>query len=76
MKMKSFLDPVNSGVTIEGGSDLQRFMHDAAREALQTIAEIDTGYRSETKVAPFSGNCRPRGFVRSRIAIPPRWSRK
>ena len=55
MKLQDFLDHVNSGVPIEGGSQQQRFMHDAAQEALRITAEINTGYRSPERVRVLLG---------------------
>ncbi len=48
--LQEFLDHVNRGAPIEGGSDLHRFMHRAAQEALRVTAEINTGYRSPEEV--------------------------
>src|SRR4051812_635479 len=39
MELREFLVHVNSGRLIKGGSEAHRFMHGAAQEALQTIAE-------------------------------------
>jgi len=44
MELQSFLDHVNAGELIEGGSEAHGFMHGAAQEALRTVAEINTGY--------------------------------
>ena len=46
MDLKDFLDHVNRGLLIEGGSEAHSFMHGAAQEALRTVAEINTGYRT------------------------------
>jgi acetyltransferase-like isoleucine patch superfamily enzyme len=50
MKLQDFLDHVNSGLPIDGGSQQQRFMHHAAQDALQITAEINTGYGSPEEV--------------------------
>lgn len=46
MDLADFLDHVNRGELIEGGSPAHVFMHDAAQEALRIVAEINTGYRT------------------------------
>ena len=50
MELQDFLDHVNRGELIEGGSEQHRFMHGAAQEALRTIAELNTGYRTPEEV--------------------------
>jgi acetyltransferase-like isoleucine patch superfamily enzyme len=49
-ELLDFLAHVNSGATIEGGSRHHRFMHEAAQDALRTIAELNTGYRAPEEV--------------------------
>ena len=49
-ELRNFLGHVNRGELIEDGSAHHRFMHAAAEEALQTIAELNTGYRTPTEV--------------------------
>src|SRR3954449_4212082 len=50
MELQAFLDHVNRGALIEGGSEAHRFMHGAAQEALRVIAELNTGYRTPDEV--------------------------
>ena len=50
MELQDFLDHVNRGALIEGGSEQHRFMHGAAQEALGIVAEINTGYRTPEEV--------------------------
>jgi len=47
---QDFLDHVNRGALIEGGSTHHRFMHDAAQDALRIVAGINTGYRTPEEV--------------------------
>jgi acetyltransferase-like isoleucine patch superfamily enzyme len=49
-ELQDFLDHVNSGALIEGGSALHRFMHGAAQDALRIVAMINTGYRTPEEV--------------------------
>ncbi len=50
VELPDFLDHVNAGAPIEGGSDHHRFMHDAAQDALRVVAELNTGYRTPDEV--------------------------
>lgn len=50
MELSRFLEHVNSGAVIEGGSEHHRFMHDAAQEALRVVAELNSGYRTPEDV--------------------------
>ena len=50
MELQDFLDHVNRGAVIEGGSEQHRFMHGAAQEALQVLAELNSGYRTPDEV--------------------------
>jgi len=74
MKLQDFLDHVNSGVPIEGGSEQQRFMHDAAQEALRITAEIKTEYRSPEEVRVLLGNLTGKPIDDSVVVLPPIYS--
>jgi len=50
MELADFLDHVNRGALIEGGSEAHTFMHRAAQEALRVVAELNTGYRTPEEV--------------------------
>jgi acetyltransferase-like isoleucine patch superfamily enzyme len=50
MDLEDFLDHVNRGELIEGGSEQHAFMHGAAQEALQVVAELNSGYRTPDDV--------------------------
>jgi acetyltransferase-like isoleucine patch superfamily enzyme len=50
MDLQDFLDHVNRGELIEGGSPQHRFMHGAAQEALRVVAELNGGYRTPEEV--------------------------
>ena len=49
-QLQDFLAHVGAGAQIRGGSEHHRFMHAAAQEALQIVAELNTGYRSPEQV--------------------------
>jgi acetyltransferase-like isoleucine patch superfamily enzyme len=50
MELQDFLDHVNSGALIKGGSEHHRFMHDAAQDAFRTTGEMNSGYRTPDEV--------------------------
>ena len=49
-ELQDFLDHVNRGALIEGGSKHHRFMHSAAQDALRIVAQINTGYRTPEEI--------------------------
>jgi acetyltransferase-like isoleucine patch superfamily enzyme len=49
-ELRDFLDHVNRGALIEGGSRHHQFMHGAAQDALRIIARINNGYRTPEEV--------------------------
>jgi acetyltransferase-like isoleucine patch superfamily enzyme len=48
--LQDFLDHVNAGALIQAGSEQHRFMHKAAQEALEVVAELNTGYHPPEEV--------------------------
>ncbi|TQM96081.1 acetyltransferase-like isoleucine patch superfamily enzyme [Ornithinimicrobium humiphilum] len=50
MNLQHFLDHVNSGAPVLGGSPEHRFMHAAAQEALRVTARLNTGYTTPEQV--------------------------
>ena len=74
IKLQEFLDHVNSGAPIEGGSQQQRFMHYAAQEALAITAEINTGYRSPDEVRVLLGKLTGKPIHDSVVVFPPIYS--
>lgn len=50
MNLQHFLDHVNSGAPVLGGSPEHRFMHAAAQEALRVTARLNTGYTTPGQV--------------------------
>ena len=74
MELHDFLDHVNSGRVIEGGSEAHQFMHGAAQEALQTIAELNTGYRTPDEVRALLERLTGRPVDESIAVFPPFYS--
>ena len=46
IELQNFLDHVNRGDLIQGGTEQHRFMHAAAQQALQIVTELNTGYHT------------------------------
>lgn len=50
MDLQEFLAHVDAGRLIEGGSEHHRFMHDAAQEAFDVTAELNSAYRTPPEI--------------------------
>ena len=46
MELADFLDYLDSGEYVEGGSEVHQFMHNVSREAIRICSEINGGYHS------------------------------
>jgi acetyltransferase-like isoleucine patch superfamily enzyme len=71
MELQDFLDHVDSGAPIEGGSPQHRFMVDAAQEAFRTTAEINTGHCSPDEVRALMSQLTGRSVDASVTVFPP-----
>lgn len=74
MELQDFLHHVDSGAMIEGGSEAHAFMHGAAQDALRTIAEINSGYRTPDEVRALLGRLTGRAVDESVVVFPPFYS--
>jgi hypothetical protein len=74
MELQDFLDHVNRGAPIEGGSEQHAFMHGAAQEALRTVAELNTGYRTPEEVRALLTRLTGRTVDESVVVFPPFYS--
>ena len=74
MELPEFLDHVNSGDVIEGGSEHHRFMHDAAQDAFRVLAEINNGYRSPEEVRALLSKLTGKEIDESVAVFPPFYS--
>ena len=50
MELHEFLEHVNRGALIQGGSPAHRFMHAASQDALRILAELNGAYRTPDEV--------------------------
>jgi acetyltransferase-like isoleucine patch superfamily enzyme len=74
MELQDFLDHVDSGALIEGGSEQHRFMHEAADDAFRTGAEINTGYRAPDEIRALLSRLTGRPVHESITLFPPFYS--
>jgi acetyltransferase-like isoleucine patch superfamily enzyme len=74
MDLQDFLDHVDAGALIEGGSEHHRFMHAAAQEALRVVAEINTGYHAPDEVRALLARLTGRPVHESVTVFPPFYS--
>ena len=74
MDLQQFLAHVSDGKPIEGGSEHHRFMHGAAQEALRTINELNTRYRSPEEVRTLLARLTGKSVDESVALFPPFYS--
>lgn len=74
MELQEFLDHVNAGRLIEGGSAAHEFMHGAAQEALRVVAELNGGYRTPDEVRALLSQLTGKAVPESVTVFPPFYS--
>ncbi len=74
MELNDFLGHVSTGATIEAGSVLHDFMHQASQDALRVTAEINVGYRSPEEVRALLARLTGRPIHESIVVFPPFYS--
>jgi len=74
VQLQEFLDHVNAGRLIEGGSAAHAFMHEASQEALRTLAELNGAYRSPDEVRALLSRLTGREVAESVTVFPPFYS--
>nr|WP_306433894.1 DapH/DapD/GlmU-related protein [Modestobacter marinus] len=74
MELADFLDHVNRGALIEGGSEQHAFMHQVAQVALRVIAELNAGYREPEGVRALLSRLTGREVAESVTVFPPFYS--
>jgi acetyltransferase-like isoleucine patch superfamily enzyme len=74
VELRDFLDHVNRGAVIEGGSDHHLFMHGAAQDALRIVAQINTGYRTPEEVRELLADLTGKPVDDSVVVFPPFYS--
>ena len=71
MELQEFLQHVDSGALIEGGSEHHRFMHDAAQEAFRITAELNSGYHDPSEMRALLSRLTGRPIDDSVTVFPP-----
>ncbi len=74
MELQDFLDHVNRGVPVVGGSEEHRFMHDAAQQAFRITAELNNGYRAPDEVRALLAELTGKPIDESVALFPPFYS--
>ncbi len=74
MNLQDFLDHVNRGEVIEGGSELHEFMHGAAQDALRIVGELNNHYRTPDEVRALLSELTGRPIDDSVALFPPFYS--
>jgi acetyltransferase-like isoleucine patch superfamily enzyme len=74
MELQDFLDHVSRRAVIEGGSEAHQFMHGAAQEALRTVAELNSSYRTPDEVRALLARLTGRPVAESVVVFPPFYS--
>ncbi|WP_131104665.1 DapH/DapD/GlmU-related protein [Ornithinimicrobium sufpigmenti] len=74
MDLQDFLDHVNSGAPVLGGSEEHRFMHAAAQEAFKVTARLNTGYTTPEQVRALLEELTGRPVEESVALFPPFYS--
>ncbi|MFM6849600.1 MAG: DapH/DapD/GlmU-related protein [Terrabacter sp.] len=74
MQLQDFLDHVNAGRVIEGGSAAHGFMHGAAQDALRVVAELNGAYRTADEVRALLSELTGKAVPPSVTVFPPFYS--
>lgn len=74
MQLQDFLDHVDAGRVIEGGSAAHEFMHDAAQDALRVVAQLNGAYRTPDEVRVLLAELTGRAVAASVTVFPPFYS--
>ncbi|WP_165060848.1 sugar O-acetyltransferase [Adlercreutzia sp. ZJ154] len=67
MELEEYLDHLNSGKTVDGGSKMHEFMHLVSQEAIRICADINSTYHTPEELAALFGDLTghpvPEGFA-------------
>lgn len=74
MELQDFLDHVNSGAPVLGGSEQHRFMHAAAQQAFRVTTEMNDGYRTPEEVRALLAQLTGKPIDDSTVVFPPFYS--
>jgi acetyltransferase-like isoleucine patch superfamily enzyme len=71
MELDDFLDHVDAGRVVEGGSPAHEFMHRAAQDALRVVAQLNGAYRTPAEVRALLSELTGRAVADSITVFPP-----
>lgn len=71
MELKAFLDHLNGGFPVTGGSEAHLFMHKISQEALKITAELNNAYHTPEEVRSFMSKLTGRHVDESFAMFPP-----
>lgn len=71
MDLQDFLDHVDRGALIAGGSELHGFMHATSQDALRTIADLNGAYRTPSEVRALLQRLTGKPIPESMTLFPP-----
>lgn len=74
IELQDFLAHVRTGAVVEGGSDLHRFMLDAAQDALRIVARLNAGYHTPDEVRALFSQLTGTDIDPSVVVFPPFYS--
>lgn len=67
MELEDFLEYLNSGKTVEGGSDMHKFMHLVSQQAIRICADMNSTYHTPEELtelfSELTGRPVPEGFA-------------
>lgn len=71
IELKEFLDFMDSGSTITGGTKIHAYMHMLSQEALNLTAELNTGYHTPDEIREIMGRLTGKPMDESFSLFPP-----
>ncbi len=71
MKLNEYIDILNSGKWIRGGSDVHQYMHGASQEALKITAELNGRYHTPEEIRDIFSELTGRDVDESFALFPP-----
>lgn len=74
MELAEFLDYLDGGNYIEGGSDIHKFMHHISQEAIKITSEMNSGYHSPDEFRQLMSELTGSDIDESFVMFPPFFS--
>lgn len=71
MELKDFLEHLNNGLTVAGGSEVHLFMHKVSQEALMITAELNNSYHTPEEIRNIMSRLTGKAVDESFAMFPP-----